>query len=208
MDITLDARYYALEDIISTYGQKFVIVASQGLRERALVGDTACPVMEMNVLQYCFLERVGRARYHGDVSSGKTGIGSISDDPKSLFYHRKFLLKQKLITKQAYSERVSGNSYSGSLLHLTRFYVERRPKFILLSESIINYLKARPNYISSYDDLKEKLQLKVPLKKIFKTPILKTIIRTDIVSKFKLIYLFLQILWRNSNSVLKKIEII
>lgn len=180
VDITLDARYYALEDIITNYGQKFIIVASQSLRERALVGDTACPVMGMNVLQYCFLERVGRARYHGDVSSGKTGIGSISDDPKSLFYHRKFLLKQKLITKQAYSERVSGNSYSGSLLHLTRFYVERRPKFILLSETIINYLKSKPNYISSYEELKEKLELKVPLKKIFKTPILKTIIKTDI----------------------------
>lgn len=188
IDITFDARNYSLEDIVNHYDQKFVIVASQSLRERALIGDTACPVMEMNVVQYCFLERVGRARYHGDVSHGKTGLSTLSDDPKSMFYHRKFLLKQKLITKQAYSERVSGNSYSSSLLHLTRFYVERRPKFILMSENIINYLKTRENYIASYDEVKGKLQINVPLRKIFKTPLLKNVIRTDIVRNFLYIY--------------------
>ena len=182
IDITNAVRTYSLAGIIHLYGLKFVIVASQSLRERALLGDTACPVLEMNVLQYCFLERVGRARYHGDVSHGKNGLSTLADDPKSMFYHRKFLLKHKLIVKQAYSERVSGNSYSSSLLHLTRFYIERRPKFILVSESIINYLKTKDNYMASYDEVKEKLQIKVPLRKIFRTPLLKMIIRTDIVS--------------------------
>jgi hypothetical protein len=36
----------------------------------------------------------------GEVTQGKISLQLVREDPKALFYHRKFLVKQKLIVKQ------------------------------------------------------------------------------------------------------------
>lgn len=86
--------------MISRWGHKLVVVANQAARNRALRNPDVNPNLELTVMQYCVLERVGRSRYHGDVTQGKVSLQLIGEDAKTLFYHRKVLQKQRLITKQ------------------------------------------------------------------------------------------------------------
>lgn len=58
------------------------------------------PLTELGVIQYCILERIGRSRYQGEVTQGKRGLQVVTDDPKMLYYFRKLLVKNKLVTKQ------------------------------------------------------------------------------------------------------------
>ena len=46
----------------------------------------------------------------------------MGENPKSMFYHRKRLLKLNLITKQPHQQKgPKGQSQIGSLIHLTRY---------------------------------------------------------------------------------------
>lgn len=48
----------------------------------------------------------------------------MGENPKTMFYHRKRLLKLNLITKQPHQQKgVKGQTNNGSLLHLTRSVV-------------------------------------------------------------------------------------
>lgn len=64
------------------------------------MGDDVDPCLEFTPMHFCILERIGRARYHGEVTQGKISLHCTGEDPKSLFYYRKTLILHKLITKQ------------------------------------------------------------------------------------------------------------
>lgn len=49
------------------YGRKLVVVASQCLRYRALIGSESDPDVKLGSDSYCVLERVGRARWQGEL---------------------------------------------------------------------------------------------------------------------------------------------
>lgn len=49
------------------YGRKLVVVASQMLRFRTLIGIESDPDLKLNDDSYCVLERVGRARWQGEL---------------------------------------------------------------------------------------------------------------------------------------------
>lgn len=165
-----------------------VIVASQSARNHALMGDEVSPILELNVVQYCFLERVGRSRYHGEVTQGKLSLNALKEDPKSLFYHRKYLLRHKLITKQIHHQKSGGHCFNGSLLHLPRFFVERKPKVIFLAEEVIKILKSKPDYIAEYDEIKRKLQIENAIKKLFKTSFFQKVVKTDMRVPYRTLY--------------------
>lgn len=114
-------------------------------------------------------------------------LAVLKEDPKSLFYHRKSLLQQKLITKQLHHQKdqVTGHCSAGSLLHLTRFYVERKPKVLFLAEKVIELLKNKENYIAEYDEIKAELQIDNCIKKLLKTSFFQRVIKADVVSKIK-----------------------
>ncbi|OAD53659.1 General transcription factor 3C polypeptide 1 [Eufriesea mexicana] len=187
-DITRLVRNFSLDEAIEKYGQKLVIVASQSARNHALMGDEVSPILELNVIQYCFLERVGRSRYHGEVTQGKLSLNALKEDPKSLFYHRKFLLRHKLITKQIHHQKSGSYSCNGSLLHLPRFFVERKPKIIFLAEEVIKILKSKPNCVAEYDEIKRKLQIENAIKKLFKTSFFQKVVKTDIRVPYRTLY--------------------
>lgn len=77
-----------------------VVVASQAARRKALLNHDVNPNLELTPLQYLIVERVGRSRYHGEITQGRDGLQLICEDAKSLFYLRKILHKHRLITKQ------------------------------------------------------------------------------------------------------------
>ncbi|KOC70674.1 General transcription factor 3C polypeptide 1 [Habropoda laboriosa] len=187
-DVTEILRNLSLDEVTEKYGQKLVIVASQATRNHALMGNEISPTLVLNVIQYCFLERVGRSRYHGEVTQGKLSLNALNEDPKSLFYHRKFMLCHKLITKQLYHQKIGGHGCNGSLLHLPRFFVERKPKIIFLAEEVIKILKSKPNCVAEYDEIKRKLQIENAIRKLFKTSFFQKVVKTDLRVPYRTLY--------------------
>ncbi|XP_025073362.1 LOW QUALITY PROTEIN: general transcription factor 3C polypeptide 1 [Pogonomyrmex barbatus] len=187
-DIKDDTKDASLDEVTEKYGLSLVIVASQPVRTQALMSANVSPTLELTIMHYCFLERVGRARYHGEVTQGKLSLAALKEDPKTLFYHRKFLLQHKLITKQVHHQKSAGHCGSGSLLHLTRFYVERKPKMLYLAEQVIDILRSKENGVAEYDEIKKKLGIENSIKKLFKTSFFQKIVKTDICVPYRTLY--------------------
>uniref|UniRef100_A0A4W5KUK9 B-block binding subunit of TFIIIC domain-containing protein n=1 Tax=Hucho hucho TaxID=62062 RepID=A0A4W5KUK9_9TELE len=55
------------DDLSSRWGRKLVMVASQRVRFRVLIGDGGDPDMKLTDHSYCILERLGRARWQGEL---------------------------------------------------------------------------------------------------------------------------------------------
>ena len=67
------------------------------------------------------MERVGRARYQGEVTQGKLSLQFMNENPKTLFYHRKALLSKGLMLKQVHHQKTKGQNFQGTLFHIPRF---------------------------------------------------------------------------------------
>ena len=111
-------------------------------------------VESMTGTQWSILERVGRARYQGEVTQGRLSLQAMHVDPKTLFYHRKPLVKNGWILKQVHHQKSRGQNFQGTLFHLPRFYVERKPKALVLVKNAILYLKSKDNGIATYDEVR------------------------------------------------------
>ncbi|XP_011252958.2 general transcription factor 3C polypeptide 1 [Camponotus floridanus] len=187
-DIKNNVKNADLDEVTEKYGLSLVIVASQLIRTRALISVDVSPTLELTIMHYCFLERVGRARYHGEVTQGKLSLAALKEDPKTLFYHRKFLLHHKLITKQIHHQKTSSHTGSSSLLHLPRFYVERKPKMIYLAEQVLDILRSKENGVAEYDEIKRKLGIENSIKKLFRNSFFQKIAKTDICVPYRTLY--------------------
>ena len=51
-------------------------------------------IQSITAMQWALLERIGRSRYQGEVTQGKNSLQFTRENPKTLFYHRKHLLKK------------------------------------------------------------------------------------------------------------------
>ena len=85
--------------------------------------------------QWAILERVGRARYQGEVTQGKLSLQFMNENPKTLFYHRKALLSKGLMLKQVHHQKTKGQNFQGTLFHIPRldliFIVRMSLKFVV-----------------------------------------------------------------------------
>lgn len=187
-DLKDSLKNASLDEVTEKYGLSLVIVASQSTRTRALMDANVSPTLELTPIHYCFLERIGRSRYHGEVTQGKLSLSAIINDAKTLFYHRKFLLRHKLITKQVHHQKSSGQCGNGSLLHLPRFYVERKPKVTYLAEQVVQILRSKKNGVAEYDEIKKKLGIENSIKKLFRTSFFQKIVKTDICVPYRTLY--------------------
>ncbi|XP_008211506.1 general transcription factor 3C polypeptide 1 [Nasonia vitripennis] len=189
-DISSEIKSYTLNEVNNKYGQKLVIVASQSLREYALMGDNISSTTHIPLAHYCFLERIGRARTIGEITLKKSS--NIKEDAKALFYIRKVLQDLGLIRKQVYYQASCGANYNGqntgTLVHLTRFFNTRKPKVIMWAEHLINYLKSKENYVAEYNEVKNELNLDYTIKKFFKVNILQKVFRTDVKVPYRSYY--------------------
>lgn len=75
------------------------MVASQELREKALLGLECDPHVTLTDIQYCLLEHVGQARYNGRVQK-TIGSSFFKMDSRSTFHHLKRLRKRHLVSMQ------------------------------------------------------------------------------------------------------------
>lgn len=75
------------------------MVASQELREKSLFGLECDPNISLTDIQYCLLEHVGQARYHGRMQK-TIGSSFFKIESRSTFHHLKRLRKARLVTMQ------------------------------------------------------------------------------------------------------------
>uniref|UniRef100_A0A8C4IB21 General transcription factor 3C polypeptide 1 n=1 Tax=Dicentrarchus labrax TaxID=13489 RepID=A0A8C4IB21_DICLA len=148
-----------LEEALERYGRQLVVVASQALRFRTLIGSESDPDLKLNDDSYCVLERVGRARWQGELQRDLHG-SSFKIDARKLHYMRKSLVKHGLISMQSYATRLkSGQQQHSILLLLKRFHVNRRTKYDILMECVSNLLQQSPGQIATMMALREQLNL-------------------------------------------------
>ncbi|KAJ8364078.1 hypothetical protein SKAU_G00129090 [Synaphobranchus kaupii] len=150
---------YTLADAIDIWGEKLVAVASQKVRFRALIGSEGDPDIKLTDQSYCILERLGRARWQGEIQRDLHGI-IFKTDPGKMHYLRKSLDKNGLITLQAHVIRVpSGGQQYSILILLKRFHVDRRSKYDILMEKASNILAASPRSMGVMLKLREQLHV-------------------------------------------------
>jgi hypothetical protein len=85
---------------------------------------------------------------------------------------------------QVHQQKTGTQNCTGSLLHLPRFQVERKPKALFLTEKIIEILKTRENCLAEYEEIRKELGLSNSLKKLFKTFDFQRYVKTDVVSVY------------------------
>ncbi|XP_072204819.1 general transcription factor 3C polypeptide 1 isoform X2 [Excalfactoria chinensis] len=146
-------------EAVEKWGEKLVIVASQDQRYRALIGWEGDPDLKLPDFSYCILERLGRARWQGELQRD-LHCGAFKVDAGKIHYHRRVLDRNGLITMQSNVIRLpSGAQQHSILLLLTRFHVDRRNKYDILMEKLSSMLSARPKQIETLGNLREELGL-------------------------------------------------
>ncbi|NXT27371.1 TF3C1 factor, partial [Syrrhaptes paradoxus] len=150
---------YTYAEAVEKWGEKLVIVASQDQRYRALIGWEGDPDLKLPDFSYCILERLGRARWQGELQRDLHS-GAFKVDAGKIHYHRRVLDRNGLITMQSHVIRLpSGAQQHSILLLLTRFHVDRRSKYDILMEKLSSMLSARPKQMETLGNLREELGL-------------------------------------------------
>ncbi|XP_067859493.1 general transcription factor 3C polypeptide 1 isoform X2 [Heptranchias perlo] len=148
-----------LDEAVKRWGEKLVIVTSQMIRHRALIGWESDPELKLPDYSYCILERLGRARWQGELQRDLHS-GAFKVDARKMHYHRRVLDRNDLITLQSHVIRQpNGNQQYSILLLLKRFHVDRRSKYDILMEKISNILVSRPNQLEVMLTLRDELGL-------------------------------------------------
>uniref|UniRef100_A0A9L0IWV0 Ral transcription factor IIIC subunit 1 n=1 Tax=Equus asinus TaxID=9793 RepID=A0A9L0IWV0_EQUAS len=164
-NITSDIRTKSLQsrctmvEAFGRWGKKLIIVASQDMRYRALIGLEGDPDLKLPDFSYCILERLGRSRWQGELQRDLHST-AFKVDAGKLHYHRKILNKNGLITMQSHVIRLpTGAQQHSILLLLNRFHADRRSKYDILMEKLSLVLSARSNQIETLGKLREELGL-------------------------------------------------
>uniref|UniRef100_A0A8D1HNH0 Ral transcription factor IIIC subunit 1 n=1 Tax=Sus scrofa TaxID=9823 RepID=A0A8D1HNH0_PIG len=129
-NITKEIRTKALQprctmvEAFGRWGKKLIIVASQDMRYRALIGLEGDPDLKLPDFSYCILERLGRSRWQGELQRDLHST-AFKVDAGKLHYHRKILNKNGLITMQSHVIRLpTGTQQHSILLLLNRFHMD------------------------------------------------------------------------------------
>ncbi|XP_029432764.1 general transcription factor 3C polypeptide 1 [Rhinatrema bivittatum] len=159
---------FTLEDAVKRWGEKLIIVASQVLRNRALIGWQGDPELILPDYSYCILERLGRARWQGELQRD-LHCDTFKVDAGKIHYHRKVLVKNGLVTMQSNVIQLpNGMQQHSILLLLSRFHADRRNKYDILMEKVSSLLSVRPNQMETLGKLREELGLcERPFKRVY-----------------------------------------
>ncbi|KAM3864620.1 general transcription factor 3C polypeptide 1 [Diretmus argenteus] len=153
------SEFLSLEEAFKRFGRKLVVVASQTLRFRAMIGAESDPDLKLSDHSYCILERLGRARWQGELQRDLHAC-SFKTDAGKLHYMRKSLVRHGLITTQSHVSRLpTGQQQYSILLLLKRFHIIRRSKYDILMESLSNILQETPGHLASIVALRDQLNV-------------------------------------------------
>lgn len=79
------------------WGNKLVIVANQEIRNAMLLPRDMNPEFELHATAYCILERIGRSRRCGELSSA---LSFLKNGANPIFYFWNKLKRRKIIISQ------------------------------------------------------------------------------------------------------------
>ncbi|XP_061626547.1 general transcription factor 3C polypeptide 1 isoform X1 [Phyllopteryx taeniolatus] len=149
----------SVDEVFKRYGRKLVAVASQRRRFLALIGSEGDPDTKLLDDSYCMLERVGRARWQGELQSD-LHKSCFKVDSRKLHYIRKALDRHGLVCTQACTKRLkTGQGQSSILLMLKRFHIIRRSKYDVLMEYVSTLLQKMPRQLAAFVTIREHLKL-------------------------------------------------
>ncbi|KAA3679587.1 general transcription factor 3C polypeptide 1, partial [Paragonimus westermani] len=92
-------RFHNLENVVSKWGDRLVIVASQKERQKLLLGDR-CHPGDLSVGSYMILEAIARNRYNGLPTTNYDGLACCGLNGSSIWYARQRLEALGLVTSQ------------------------------------------------------------------------------------------------------------
>lgn len=142
-------------------------MADQLTRNKAILTPESDPTHDYTHIEYCILERLGRARYHGEFSHGKLSLQSFLHS--ILFYHhKKNLAQNQLIRSQVYfvNSLTQQQNRSCCLQQLTRFYNLRKSKYRYMAEECVRVLQQSPDYQMPFRQLRQILGRHYSIKKL------------------------------------------
>ena len=90
--------------------------------------------------------------------------------------------------KQVHHQKSRVQNFQGTLFHLPRFYVERKPKALVLVRNAILFLKSKENGIATYDEVRNHLNLGNSVKKLFKTQDFQKFMKGDVRVPYRELY--------------------
>ncbi|XP_056587821.1 general transcription factor 3C polypeptide 1 [Triplophysa dalaica] len=165
VDVTDDVRtsdlrtLVTLEQAQNQWAEKLVMVASQEVRSRALIGPEGNSELKLSDPTYCILERLARARWQGELQR-EMHTRIFRMDAGKMHYLRRTLDRNRLITIQSHVSRLaSGAQQHSLLLLLPRFHVDRRSKYDILMGSVSNLLSEVPNKMMIMVKLRQQLRV-------------------------------------------------
>lgn len=81
-------------------------------------------------------------------------------------HFRKQLLRYKLVETQPIYHVFNGQNFGSQLLHLPQFFAMFKPRYMMMTEKIIEILKENPNYMATLNDI--RCHFDEPLRHYFK----------------------------------------
>lgn len=125
------------------------------MRNSMLIPSNVGCDVDINNHAYCILERIGRARFFGEATSGAFSMNDYVNDSKLLHYFRKTLLKNQLVTRQQVQTKMRGKRIIAQLFHLPRFHIiVPTASNMLMTEKLFEFLKQKPNHIADAEEVK------------------------------------------------------
>lgn len=146
-------------------------------------------IVDINNAVYCLLERIGRSRYFGEMTSGTCSINEFVKDPKLLHYHRGILIKYKLVTRQTFQRKYKNKVFCGSLLHLPRFHNIVKDSAIVMVEKLFEFLSTKPNKLAECEEIRKLLKVsQKTLKKLVQSKQFEIIFELDTKTPYRKVY--------------------
>ncbi|KAL1502835.1 hypothetical protein ABEB36_007921 [Hypothenemus hampei] len=150
INITTELKMGQLKEA-EELGNLLVVVAHEKLRKNALFDPLFDPNYELGQIDYCLLEKIGRARDLGEITFGPTALSSgFHIDAKSVYHYCKKLCKENLVARQGCILSSSIETRSGKRINLKRFFSKKKSKHLFMMDTIMNYLKKYPEYTAPY----------------------------------------------------------
>ncbi|KAF8566543.1 hypothetical protein P879_04467 [Paragonimus westermani] len=137
-------RFHNLENVVSKWGDRLVIVASQKERQKLLLGDR-CHPGDLSVGSYMILEAIARNRYNGLPTTNYDGLACCGLNGSSIWYARQRLEALGLVTSQPYLCKFQAQPIAtGLLLHHWRYFRQFPFPNMMILEKIATFLKRMP----------------------------------------------------------------
>lgn len=127
------------------------------MRNSVLIPRNVGRECDINNVAYCILERIGRARYFGESTSGAFSLNDFVKDSKLLHYFRNSLLKNQLVIRQHVQTRIRGQTVSGQLFHLPRFHMTILASNMVQTEKLFDFLMDRKGHIAETGEVRALL---------------------------------------------------